>query len=140
MPPSMPTAKASEQTPCKVVFVVDDEEEIGLLITDLIHQHTPHQAHHHPTASQALQAVTIHTPHLLILDYELPDMNGLELHDRLHTFEHLRNVPTLLISAMKPPLHELRKRAITFLAKPFDLMELLHTITQLLAGEHEGAQ
>ncbi len=133
MPPSVPTAKASEQPPGKVVFVVDDDEDIGLLITTLIHQHTPHQAHHHPTGSQALQAITMHTPHLFILDFDLPDMNGLELHDRLHTLEHLKNVPTLLISAIKPPLHEIRKRAITFLAKPFDLMELLHTITKLLA-------
>jgi hypothetical protein len=59
-------------------------------------------------------------------------MSGLELHDRLHTLEHLRNDPTLLISSVKPPLRELRKRALIFLAKPFDLMELLHTITKLL--------
>jgi hypothetical protein len=34
---------------------------------------------------------------------------------------------------MKPPLRELQQRAITFLAKPFDLMNLLHTITTLLS-------
>jgi hypothetical protein len=34
---------------------------------------------------------------------------------------------------MKPPLHEIHQRAITFLAKPFDLMHLLHTIATLLA-------
>ena len=127
------TENATDQLAKKVIFVVDDEVEIGLLITDLIHQHTPHQAHHHLTGSQALQAATTHTPHLLILDFDLPDMSGLELHDKLHMLEHLRNVPTLLISAIKPPLHEIRKRTITFLSKPFDLMELLHTITKLLA-------
>ncbi len=60
-------------------------------------------------------------------------MSGLELHDRLHTLEHLKTVPTLLISSVKPPLRELQKRALIFMAKPFDLIELLHTITKLLA-------
>jgi DNA-binding response OmpR family regulator len=72
------------------------------------------------------------TPHLLILDYDLPDMNGLEMHDQLHALERLRNVPTLLISAIKPPMQEVRKRAITFLAKPLDLIELLRAIRRLL--------
>lgn len=132
MPESAPTAKATDQRPGKLILVVEDDEDIGLFITEFIHQHTVHQAQHHLTGHHALQAVTLYTPHLFILDYDLPDMTGLELHDQLHILEHLRNVPTLLISAIKPPMSEVRKRAITFLAKPFDLMELLHTITGLL--------
>ena len=77
--------------------------------------------------------MSIHTPHLFIIDYNLPDMTGLELYDQLHSRVQLKNVPTLIISAIKPPLHELGKRAIMFLAKPFEVMELLHTITKLLA-------
>ncbi len=129
---SLSSPEATNQISVKVIFVVDDDEEIGLLLTQLIHQETPHHAWHHTTGSQALQAISTHTPHLLILDYDLPDMNGLELHDRLHALERLRNVPTLLISAIKPPMQEVRKRAITFLAKPLDLMELLRAIRKLL--------
>src|SRR5690242_1422609 len=103
---SAPTKQAAEQSVNKLIVVVDDDEDIGLVILDLIHQHTPHQAHHHLTGSQALQVASTHTPHLFILDYSLPDMTGLELHDQLHMLPHLRNVPTLLISAIKPPLHE----------------------------------
>ena len=129
---SLSIQETTNQNSEKVVFVVDDDEHIGLLITQLIQQETPHKAWHHTTGGKALEALSLHTPHLFILDYELPDMNGLELHDQLHKFDSLRDVPTLLISAIKPPLRELRKRAITFLAKPFDLTELLHTISRLL--------
>jgi CheY-like chemotaxis protein len=129
---SLSIQETTNQNSEKVVFVVDDDEHIGLLITQLIQQETPHKAWHHTTGGKALEALSLHTPHLFILDYELPDMNGLELHDQLHKFVSLRDVPTLLISAMKPPLRELRKRAITFLAKPFDLTELLHIISRLL--------
>lgn len=127
------TLQATNHPLHKVIVVVDDDEDIGTLITELIHEHETHDVQHHATAKQALQAMSTDTPHLFILDYNLPDMSGLELHDQLHTFEHLKSVPTLLISAVKPPLRELQKRAITFLAKPFDMIELLHTITKLLA-------
>ncbi|HYX50975.1 MAG TPA: response regulator [Ktedonobacteraceae bacterium] len=117
----------------KVIVVVDDDEDIGTLITELIHEHTTHEVQHYTTGTQVLQAMSTSLAHLFILDYTLPDMSGLELHDRLRTLEHLRSVPILLISAMKPPLRELQKRAITFLAKPFDVMKLLRTLTELLA-------
>jgi CheY-like chemotaxis protein len=130
---SVPTPQAPAHLSHKVIVVVDDDEEIGILITELIHEQTTHVVQHHVTGHQALQVMSTSPSHLLILDYNLPDMSGLELHDRLHSFEHLRTVPTLLISSIKPPLREVQKRAITFLAKPFDLMELLHTITTLLA-------
>lgn len=127
------TPQATNHLLHKVIVVVDDDEDIGTLITELIHEHETHEVQHYVTGKQALQAMSTDTPHLFILDYNLPDMSGLELHDRLHTFEHLKSVPTLLISAVKPPLRELQKRAITFLAKPFDVIELHHNITKLLA-------
>lgn len=130
---SVPATQAANHLFHKVIVVVEDDEEIGTIITELIHGHTSHEVQHHVTGNQALQAMSTSLSHLFILDYNLPDMSGLELHDRLHSLEHLRNVPTLLISSVKPPLRELQKRALIFLAKPFDLMELLHTITKLLA-------
>ena len=123
------TPQATNHPLHKVIVVVDDDEDIGTLITKLFHEHETHDVQHHVTGKQALQAMSTGTPHLFILDYNLPDMSGLELHDRLHRLEHLKSVPTLLISAVKPPLRELQKRAITFLAKPFDIDELLSMIT-----------
>src|SRR5437899_629008 len=93
----------------------------GLFVLEVIRQETHHEGLHHTTGNQALEAVNIYTPHLFLLDYHLPDMNGFELHDQLHTFAHLQAVPTILISSSQPPLRELRKRHITYLAKPFEL-------------------
>jgi CheY-like chemotaxis protein len=129
---SVTTPQAANHLIHKVIVVVDDDEEIGILMSELIQEHTMHDVQHHVTANQALQAMSTSPSHLFILDYNLPDMSGLELYDRLHTFEHLKTVPALLISAMKPPLRELQKRALIYQAKPFDLMELLKTITKLL--------
>ena len=128
----MPAQPASEEPEKKTVLVVDDDVNIGMVIVELIHEETPHKALHHTTGSQAIQALSAASAHLFILDYQLPDMTGFELHDRLHRLDHLKNVPTLLISALQPSKQEMRKRMITFLAKPFDMLELLHIISTYL--------
>lgn len=122
------TPGGTEQTTTKLIFVVDDDKEIGLLVIRVIEQETSHHVHHHLNGKQALQAITVHTPHLFILDYGLPDMTGLELHDQLHNFEHLKDTPTLLMSAQTPPMQEVRQRQITFLPKPFNLTDFLHAV------------
>ena len=123
----------SQEKRVKLILVVDDEVDIGMLIVQVIQEEMGHRAFHHVTGKQALEACRSQAPHLFILDYGLPDMTGLELHDQLHTLEYLSNVPTLLISVRQPPQRELRKRHISFLPKPFDLLRLQRTITKLLA-------
>jgi DNA-binding response OmpR family regulator len=124
--------KAANQSSSKLILIVEDDEDIGRLLVQVIHQETSHQAIHHLNACEALNAVTRLFPHLFILDYSLPDMNGLELHDWLQSFEHLKHSQTILMSARNPPLQEIRKRNIIFLRKPFAVTELLATIEKLL--------
>ena len=133
MPKSIQTTGTTSHTSVKLIFVVDDEVDIGMLVVQLLQEEMGYHALHHTTGNQAIEACRTQTPHLFILDYGLPDMTGLELHDQLHTFDHLSNVPTLLISARKPPLQELRQRKVSFMAKPFDLTRLQQTISQMLA-------
>lgn len=126
------TPSATDITNIKLIFVVDDDENIGYFLIQVIHQETAHHAIHHNTAQKALEDVMRHTPHLFILDYNLPDMTGLELHDQLQTFEHLKHSQTILISADDPPLPEVRKRNIVFLPKPLEVPQLLKTIENAL--------
>ena len=117
----------------KLIFVVEDEVDIGYFIVQVIHQETPHHAIHHDTAHKALEEVKTQAPHLFILDYNLSDMTGLELHDQLQTFEHLKHSRTILMSADTPPQAEIRKRNILFIRKTLDVHRLLPTIQNALA-------
>lgn len=117
----------------KLISVVDDDEEIGFLLVQTIHSETPYRAHHHTHGAHVLEAIQRFAPDLFVIDYRLPDMTGIELHDQLHNFEHIKRSPTILVSAQKPPMKELRKRNITFIPKPFEIDDLLQTIHRLLA-------
>jgi DNA-binding response OmpR family regulator len=127
--------KANTNSPSKLIFIVEDDEEIGNLLLQIIEQETIHKAIHHVDARNALQAATQVMPHLLLLDYSLPDMNGLELYDWLQSFEHLKNIPTILMSARNPPIEEIQRRGILYLRKPFAVTELLAIIKKLFASK-----
>ena len=127
--------QANTNSPPKLIFIVEDDEEIGNLLLQIIEQETIHKATHHINARNALKAATQVMPHLLLLDYSLPDMNGLELYDWLQSYEHLKNIPTILMSARNPPLEEIQRRGILYLRKPFAVTELLAIIKKLFTSK-----
>lgn len=69
----------------------------------------------------------------MILDYRLPDMDGLQLYDWMRGSSRLDSVPVLLLSAVLPT-HEVERRKIMSLDKPFDLDDLIHTIATLVSS------
>ena len=125
-------SKATNHAPSRLILVVEDDENIGILLVQIIHQQTTHRVIHYLNAGDALKAIAKLTPHLFIIDYSLPDMNGLELHDWLQSIERLKHSPTILMSARNPPLEEVRKRSILLIRKPFAVTKLLETIENLL--------
>jgi len=115
-----------------ILLVVEDDEAISEFIAQVLQDQTPHAVLDVSDASEALAAVSSITPSLFILDYQLPDMNGLELSDHLHAIEGLETVPTLMMSANLPPRQELQQRHIASLSKPFEVSALLKIIDTLL--------
>jgi len=80
---------------------------------------------------QAIKAVSNIKPSLLILDYQLPHMNGIEIYDHLHATKGLEDVPAIMISA-RLPRKEIAKRNIVAMSKPLELDDFLQAIEKLL--------
>ena len=119
--------------PHKLILIVEDDADIGQLLIQIIHQQTSHHALHYLNAGDAIKAIMTLTPHLFILDYSLPDMTGLELHDWFRSIDRLKHVPAILLSARNPPVDEVQKRSILLIRKPFAVTKLLAHIDQFLA-------
>jgi DNA-binding response OmpR family regulator len=115
----------------KTILVVEDDADIGSFLIQAILQETTHQAMLVTDGFQALKVIANIQPSLLILDYQLPSMNGIELYDRIQETNVHENLPTILISA-RLPKQEIAKRKIIGMAKPLELDEFLQTIEMLL--------
>ena len=120
----------------KLILLVEDDEDHAFVMSHLIRQETPYYVcvtSDGETAWKFLQHVK---PDLLILDYFLPGINGLELYERIRANHRLNVLPVLLVSAALPlavlPLQEVREQRLASLSKPFEMEELLQTIDQFL--------
>jgi DNA-binding response OmpR family regulator len=115
----------------KTILLVEDDIVIAELLVQMITQETHHQIFSVPNAPEALDLVKNIKPQLMILDYWLPTIHGIELYDQLHNTEGLEKVPAIMLS-VNAPLKELNQRHIIYIKKPFDMYKLLEAIDKLL--------
>ena len=117
--------------PMKTILLVEDDSIISELLIQMIIQETPYNVFSVPDGLEALDLVKNIKPQLLILDYWLPFMQGIELYDRLHNTEGLEEVPAIMLS-VNAPVREINQRHMTYIKKPFDMSKLLDTIHRLI--------
>ena len=118
----------------RIVLIVDDDRDVGDILQKIILDQTDYKVVWIAESDLVLDAAWYLRPSLLLLDYMLPSIDGLDLYDRLQGMEGMRGVPTVLISASETlPFEELRARGIYLLKKPFELGDLLDMLAQLLA-------
>lgn len=117
----------------RIVIVVEDDRPIGELLAEVINEEEGYHAILLTRPTEALQTLEQLQPDLLVLDFGLPGMSGLELYDRLRQEEHLRSVPVIFETAVsRENRAEFRRRGIRkVLQKPFDLSELIADVKEL---------
>ena len=116
----------------KTILLVEDDSIISELLIQMITQETHYKIFSVPDGLEALDLVKNIKPQLLILDYWLPFIHGIELYDRLHNTEGLEEVPAIMLS-VNAPVREINQRHMTYIKKPFDMPKLLDTIHRLIA-------
>lgn len=136
MPESVIPPAAHHNRQNSTILIVEDDAAIGDFLQQLINEETPYTSAVVTDGPKALEkALQIH-PCLFLLDYRLPGMNGVELYDRLQTYEETREVPAIMMSATLPT-EELQQRGIYALRKPMDIGNVIRMITHALATFEE---
>lgn len=134
--------KAKASVKPRRLLVVEDEEDIRELLAELLGSSLENVVvESRPDAQAALRAIAANPPDLIITDYKMPGMNGLDflMHVRL---QH-PNVPAILITAF--PDLDIAIRAInearvqSFLQKPIDPQQVLRVVGGILAAFSQRA-
>lgn len=118
------------------ILVVDDEEDLAETVSALLRARgfRAHKVHDGRSAIEAAQQVL---PDLVLLDYELPEMDGLEVIAALRGIPDTAKIPILLATASHVTVEEI-SRADGFLAKPFH-EKLLYEVVERILGIREEA-
>ena len=125
---------SSAQTEEKTVLIVDDDQDIGEALRFIIGDQTNFRVVWIAESDLALEAASHLRPSVILLDYVMPTLDGLKLFDHLQSYDHMRGVPVVLISAkLKLPEDQLRARGMYLLRKPFDVDDLVTLLNRLVA-------
>ncbi len=125
----------------KRVLVVDDEPEILSLIMDLLESDGRFEVCKASTGYDAGIETERFKPHLIVLDYMLPDINGNVVCERVRSSESMSDTRILCVSGVveREEIEMLRKSgADDFLKKPFDLRDIVSKIETLLELENKS--
>lgn len=128
-----PAAQGHRNT---TILIVEDDADIAQFLQQLIEEETPYNTVVINNGQKALEEAPHIAPCLMLLDYRLPKINGLELYDRLQECEETRDIPAIMMSATLP-VRELEKRGIFQLRKPMDIGSVIRMITHALASTEE---
>lgn len=118
------------------ILVVDDEVEIGDLLRDALAQRG-WSVDVALDARRALELVHERLYDAAILDFALPDMNGIMLHRQIRALDAELGARTLFTSGRGQTDDNLAyfgNSGLGFLAKPFDVTEVVGALERLWGG------
>lgn len=125
---------ATVESRTRCVMVVDDSVTVRKVTSRLLER----QGMDVLVAKDGVEAVAMlqeRRPDILLLDIEMPRMDGFEVARQVRHDDHLDGLPIVMISSRTGEKHQERATGLgvnRFLGKPFQESELLETIDQLV--------
>ena len=86
---------------------------------------------------EALEQIKTQPPDIVVLDIVMPRMNGYEVCRQIKTDPKTQDVPVIMCSSKGEEFDKywgMKQGADAYIAKPFEPIELIGTIKQLLRG------
>ena len=116
------------------ILVVEDEPDIAALVAYQL-AHAGFGVRTASTGSEALRALEMDPPDLMVLDLLLPEVNGLDILQMVRSKEDLQRLPVVVLTARgkdEDRIRGLELGADDYVAKPFSPRELVLRVEAVL--------
>lgn len=123
------------------LLLVEDELADALLFQDMLaEQDQDITVHHVQNGQEALHALAhpdrAPRPHLIVLDLNMPIMNGHEFLERVKAMPEVRSIPVLVLSTSEHPgdIHRAYDQQVSgYVVKPGNYQEYMHVLETIRA-------
>jgi DNA-binding response OmpR family regulator len=119
-PPSVSSADQAN------IMIVDDNPANLKLLDDMLRQHA-YEVRSFPLGRLAIAAAEQEAPDLILMDVNMPEMNGYEVCERLKSSASLSGIPVIFISALnatEDKIRGFRSGGVDYISKPFQFEEV----------------
>ena len=134
--PSVETAPVSTADRSRTLLYIEDNPDNLHLVEAIISQYRNLHLLSAPNALIGYDISTSKKPDLILMDINLPGMNGLQALKRLRDTPETRNIPVIAVTSNSMPQDieaGLRAGFDAYLTKPIQVSELMKSVEKLLA-------
>ncbi len=124
------------------ILIVDDAPEHLRLLTQMLTSRG-YQVRQAINGKLALQGAQIFKPDLILLDINMPEMNGYEVCQALKYLEITREIPVIFLSAYSETIDKVKAfqvGGVDYITKPFQIEEVLARVENQLTLHHMQKQ
>ncbi len=114
------------------ILVVDDEREIRGLLSDFLTEEG-YRVILATNGAEAMGLAEIENPEVILLDINMPGIDGIEVCKKLKAQEKTQFIPIIIITALEDSgFIAYLEGADDFISKPFNLVELTFRVRSML--------
>ena len=120
----------------ELILIIEDNEVNRILVRDML-RFKGYRTLETPTAEEGLRVARDQKPALILMDFHLPKMNGIEAFKALRADAQTSAIPVIAVTASAMP--EDRKKILEagfdgLQTKPIHVAEFLDTVAKALKG------
>jgi CheY-like chemotaxis protein len=127
----------------KTILIIDDDEDVCSLVKRMLEREKKYTVLAALSGPAGLELAKKKNADLILLDFAMPDMNGLEFLKSEDGFKLTRVVPVILLTGVgmsDEETREIQQYADGYLAKPVDREKLLYAVETMLVRGSRGDQ
>ena len=121
----------------RYVLIAEDDPDIAELLRQVMSARLDVATDVVANGALVMDSLTARRPDLLILDIDLPGLNGLDVFDLLRNDRHWQGLPVLFLTALpeKAATANTSAGVHEVMAKPFDIEDMLARVDRLMDGK-----
>jgi DNA-binding response OmpR family regulator len=124
----------------RIIAYIEDDQDMIDLVSIILERHD-YQVAGFVRSEGVVESMRDINPSLILLDIMMPHVDGFEVYHKLKEADELRQVPIIVISAMKKAVEEIEMEGKIevegCLVKPFSINDLVAVIKEVLP-ERDG--
>jgi len=118
----------------KTILIIDDEEKLSALVSTFLEK-KGYRVVCANNGKQGIKAARYRSPDLILLDMDMPKMDGREVLKRLKSDTRTMSIPVIILVRYGDDYSKVRAASLYcegYITKPFELEEIESKISQLL--------
>ena len=114
---------------CNILIVDDTIENLEIIISIIEEYHPEHNIYQADSGKTALKILDRVTPDIILTDWDMPGMSGIEFISTLQESNSTRNIPVIIVTGVMLQPNDLKTAieagAVDYIRKPVNAVELL---------------